>query len=301
MESEYEEEETAPRISKLKVAVFLLSLALIGCLIYITTLITKTSEIQKEVVVVKKDKDKILGDFNALKIIYDNAIAENTAMSQELIIERDKIVQLMEDIKKSDGSIAVLTTFKNKFTLLDGKMKNMVVEVNDLLTKNKNLSSKIDSTNIVLSTEKLYSKNLSEKNEVLTKTVEKASELTLLNFKCTPLKVKSSGKESETDQASKVNRLRISFFIAENRIVDDLEKKYYVQVIDPGNNVLGEKKTIRFKDVTLTYSFEKNVNYSKKSMEITEDLPGTSFAKGTYYLKVFDKNEVVSNTSFVLK
>ncbi len=301
MESKYSEEETAPRISKLKVAVFLLSLALIGCLVYITTLITKTNEAQKEVVVVKKDKEKILGDFNALKIIYDNAIAENTAMSQELIIERDKIVQLMEDIKKSDGSIATLTVFKNKFINLDRKMKNMVVEVNDLLSKNKNLSTKIDSTNSVLNSEKLITKTLSEKNEVLAKTVEKASELTLLNFKCTPLKVKNSGKESVTDQASRVNRLRISFFIAENKIVDDLEKKYYVQVIDPGNNVLGEKKTIRFRDVSLTYSFEKNVNYNKKTIEITEDLPGTNFATGTYYLKVFDKNEVVSNTSFVLK
>lgn len=301
MESEYSEEETTPRISKLKVAVFLLSLALIGCLVYITTLITKTNEVQKEVVVVKKDKEKILGDFNALKIIYDNAIAENTAMSQELIIERDKIVQLMEDIKKSDGSIAVLTTFKNKFINLDSKMKNMVVEVNDLLTKNKNLSTKIDSTNTVLNSEKLISKTLSEKNELLSKTVEKASQLTVLNFKCTSLKVKSSGKESVTDQASKVNRLRISFFIAENKIVDDLEKKYYIQVIDPGNNVLGEKKTVRFNEVTLTYSFEKNVNYNKKTIEISEDLPGTDFAKGTYYLKVFDKNEVVSNTSFVLK
>lgn len=122
MESEYSEEETTPGISKLKVAVFLLSLALIGCLVYITTLINKTNEVQKEVVVVKKDKEKILGDFNALKIIYDNAIAENTAMSQELIIERDKIVQLMEDIKKSDGSIAALTVFKNKFINLDSKI-----------------------------------------------------------------------------------------------------------------------------------------------------------------------------------
>jgi hypothetical protein len=301
MESEYSEEETAPRISKLKVAVFLLALALIGCLVYITTLITKTNEVQKEVVVVKKDKEKILGDFNALKIIYDNAIAENTAMSQELIIERDKIVQLMEDIKKSDGSIAALTVFKNKFINLDSKMKNMVVEVNDLLSKNKNLSTKIDSTNTVLNSEKLITKSLSEKNEALAKTVEKASVLTVLNFKCTSLKVKNSGKESITDQASKVNRLRISFFIAENKIVDDLEKKYYIQVIDPGNNVLGEKKTIRFNDVSLTYSFEKNVSYNKKTVEITEDLPGTNFAKGTYYLKVFDKNEVVSNTSFDLK
>ena len=52
MESEYSEKETTPGISKLKVAVFLLSLALIGCLVYITTLITKTNEVQKEIVVV---------------------------------------------------------------------------------------------------------------------------------------------------------------------------------------------------------------------------------------------------------
>jgi hypothetical protein len=135
----------------------------------------------------------------------------------------------------------------------------------------------------------------------LSKTVEKGSKLTVLNTKTAAYKLRSSGKQIETERASRADILKISFTIAENQIAKSGDKTYYVQVIDSKNNVLGEKQTESFGDKTLTYSFASTVTYQNKTVDVVEDLPGKNFEKGTYFINIFDKGELVSKTSFSLK
>jgi hypothetical protein len=40
------------------------------------------------------------------------------------------------------------------------------------------------------------------------------------------------------------------------------------------------------------------VKYENKTVQVTENLP-KDFEKGTYFVNVFDKNQMVSKTSFV--
>lgn len=75
---------------------------------------------------------------------------------------------------------------------------------------------------------------------------------------------------------------------------------YYVQVIDSKNNVLGEKRP-SLSENSLTYSFATTVKYENKSVEVSQDLPGTNFEKGLYFVNVFDKGELVSKSNFSLK
>ena len=54
--------------------------------------------------------------------------------------------------------------------------------------------------------------------------------------------------------------------------------------------------------ITKTYSFISTVKYENKTVQVNEEVPGKDFAKGTYFVNVFDKNaELVSKTSFELK
>ena len=133
------------------------------------------------------------------------------------------------------------------------------------------------------------------------KTVEVASKLTVSNLKTAAYKLRSSGKQIETEKARKADVLKISFTIAENKVAKKGDKTYYVQVIDSKNNVLGEKKTESFGSNSLTYSFETTVKYENKSVNVTQDLPGQNFEKGTYFVNVFDKGELVSKSSFSLR
>ena len=122
-----------------------------------------------------------------------------------------------------------------------------------------------------------------------------------MNTKTSAYKLRSSGKQIETDKASRADILKISFTIAENQIAKSGDKTYYVQVIDSKNNVLGEKQTETFGENTLTYSFATTVAYENKTVNVSEDLPGKNFEKGTYFINIFDKDVLVSKTSFTLR
>ncbi|WP_281232729.1 hypothetical protein [Flavobacterium gelatinilyticum] len=284
--------------SSLKAVIAVLAVLLIGSLVYIFKLSSDSDVVQTELTTTMTEKESVMKDLQELKATYDAAIAENTSMSDELIQERDKVVALMEDLNKSKGDVS---KYKAQVQAMQGKMKTLVAENDELKKQNGVLTTQRDSTIVVLGESKKYNEVLVGQNEELAKTVERGSKLSILNTKTSAYKLKSSGKQIETDKASRADILKVSFTIAENQIAKSGDKTYYVQVIDAKNNVLGEKKTENFGENSLTYSFKTTVKYENKTVQVSEDLPGKDFAKGTYFINVFDNDELVSKTSFSLR
>ena len=287
--------------SSLKVIVAILAVLLVGSLVYIFKITSDAKAVQTELTTTVSEKESIMKDLEALKTTYDAAIAENTSMSQELIKERDKVINLMADLKKSNGDVASLAKFKTQFVKLQGEMKILLAENEGLKKQNTTLTIQRDSTVVVLGESRKYNEVLVGQNADLSKTVELGSKLTVLNMKTAAYKVRKSGKQIETEKAGRADVLKISFTIAENKIAKSGDKTYYIQVIDSKSNVLGDKQTVSFGDKSLSYSFTTNVKYENKTVQVSEDLSGKDFAKGTYFVNVFDKDELVSKTSFTLK
>ncbi|MFN3640609.1 MAG: hypothetical protein ACK4UK_06795 [Flavobacterium sp.] len=284
--------------SKLKAIILILSLLLIGSLAYMFKLSSDNKKTDAEMVNLTTEKAGLMDELVELKATYDAAIAENTSLSDELIAEREKVVKLMEDLKTSQGSAS---SFRKQVNDLKAKMDELVRENDALKKMNQQLTVEIDSTKTILVEAKEYNQVLVGQNEELSKTVEKAAKLSVLNLKTSAYKVRNSGKEIETDKARRADLLKISFTIAENRVAKSGDKNYYVQVIDSKNNVLGEKQTTQFGDQSLTYSFISTVSFDNSTVDVTENLKGENFEKGTYFVNIFDKSELVSKTSFTLK
>lgn len=287
--------------SKLKLVIGVLAVALLISLGYIFKLSSDTKTLETTVTTAKSEKEAVLADLEKMKASYDTAIAENTSMSEELKAERDKVVKLMEEVKAAKGDAASMAKYKQKYNDLDKKMKNLMQENEALKAQNQKLTTDLDSTKVVLEDSKKYTQTLVGQNEELAKTVEKGSKLSITNLKTAAYKQKSSGKQIETDKASRADVLKVNFTIAENKIAKSGDKMYYVQVIDSKNNVLGNKETATFGDFSLTYSFTTTVKYENKTVDVSEQLPGKDFAKGTYFVNVFDQGELVSKSSFTLR
>lgn len=287
--------------SKLKAVIGILVVLLVLSLVYIFKLTSDAKTLETTVKTTTSEKDAVMKDLNALKVSYDAAIAENTSMSDELIAERDKVVKLMDELKKAKGDNVSLMKYKTQFKAMEAKMKGLMQDVEVLKKQNQTLKTNLDSTTVVLEDSKNYNQVLVGQNEELAKTVEKGSKLTITNLKTAAFKVRSSGKQIATDKASRTDMLQVSFTIAENKIAKSGDKTYYVQVIDAKSNVLGNKETISFGDTSLTYSFTTTVKYENKTVEVSENLPGKDFAKGSYFVNVFDKGELVSKSSFSLR
>lgn len=287
--------------SKLKAIILVLSLLLLASLGYMFKMSSDAKKVETELSSVTTEKENALTELAQLKTTYDAAIAENTSMSEELIAERDKVVKLMEEVKKSKGDAAAISKYKQQIADLQAKMNVLIRENDELKVKNQQLTAEIDSTKTILVEAKEYNQVLAGQNEELSKTVEKASKLSILNLKTGAYKVKSSGKEVETERARRADILKVNFTIAENKVAKSGDKSYYIQVIDSKNNVLGEKKLVEFGEKSLTYSFISTVQYENNTVNVSENLPGENFEKGTYFVNIFDKAELVGKTSFTLK
>ena len=257
----------------LKTAVVVLSLLLVGSVFYI---FKSSSETQKMVTLVqttKSEKDKLLQDFEGLKATYDAAIAEKTSMSSELVAERDKVIGLIANLKKSKGDVASVDRYKSKYFELENKMKDLIAENDNLKAQNGTLVAQRDSIQIITIEAKKTNETLVAQNDDLSKTVVKAQKLTVSNLKTIAVKQRSSGKQVDTEKARKADILKVSFTIAENAVATPGDKVYNVQVIDSNNNVLGEKKIENYGEKTLTYSFAKTVNYDIKILKLRKICP----------------------------
>lgn len=289
--------------SSLKAIVVVLALLLAGSLAYIFKMTTDSKTMETELTKEKSEKATFLTELENLKATYDKALEDNTTLSDDLEAEREKVINLIADLKKSKGDAVSMRKYRDQYNSLNTKMKTLIAE-NDLLKKqNQVLTTQRDSTIVVLGEQKRFNDTLVVQNENLAKTVEKASKLSIMNLRTQALKVRSSGKQIDTDKASRADQLKVCFAIAANAIAKSGNKTYYVQIIDSKNNVLGEKKIENFDNMTLTYSFTTTVAYDNKAVDVCEflDGKGKDFEKGTYFVNIFDKSELVSKTSFSLR
>lgn len=285
--------------SGLKAIIAILALLLLGSLGYMYKL---SADSKETLSLMKGEKESVMKDLEITKQSLDEAIASNTTLSDELIAERDKVQQLMADLEKTKGNDAsAISKYKNEAQRLQAKIAVLMKQISGLEKQNANLSTKVDSTSTALRNSKSINDTLISQNDNLAKKVERGSRLTVLNLQTLAVKQKSSGKQIETDKASRADVLKVSFMIAENQIAKSGDKTYYVQIIDSKNNVLGDKKIADFSDKSLTYSFIATVKYENKTVKIEKDLPVSNIQEGTFFVNVFDKTELVSKTSFTLK
>ena len=262
-----------------------------------------TTDNKETVTNLTSEKETLATDLKAKIAEYDVLIADNNALKGDFEAQKEEMEKLLVALEKSKGDAAAMAKYKNEYFRLKREMDNLVAENILLKEQNVALTSSLDSTNVVLTDAKKFNDTLVSQNDNLSKTVEKGSKLSVLNLNVLAVKERSSGKQIETDKASRADKLKISFLIAENQIAKSGDRTYYVQIIDSKNNILGDKETISISsDMSLTYTFVTKVKYENKTVQVNQEVTGSDFQPGSYFVNVFNATgEMVSKTSFSLR
>jgi len=228
--------------------------------------VLKTSNVKADSLLKTKDKD-----IEDLQKKVQTIINDKNATASQLAEAKRLVAELKGNIETYTAQIEELKTQNTQLT----QEKQQVTDERDVANKN------YDSANQVIK----------QKENV----IDIGSTLHASNFNIIGLKEKSSGKEKETTTAKRVDKLRISFDIDENRITQNGPKDIYVCITSPDGNpvtvdALGSGK-FKIRDGSeIPYTKKVQINYvqGQKQPVTVEWTQNSDFQTGNYKIEIYN-------------
>lgn len=226
----------------------------------------KTSNVKADSLLQTKDKD-----IQALKSKVQTILNDKNATAAQLSEARRLIAQLKGNIDTYTAEIESLKLANTQLT----EEKRVVTEQRDVVQKN------YDSANQVIK----------QKEDV----IDIGSTLHASNFSIIGIQEKNSGKEKETTKAKRVDKLRISFDIDENRITQSGPKDIYIAITAPDGkpvavDALGSGKFVTRDGMERPFTKKIQINYvqGQKEPVRVEWSQNSDFQTGNYKIEIYN-------------
>ncbi|MFL1012699.1 chromosome partitioning protein ParA [Flavisericum labens] len=285
----------------LKVALGIALVLFLATGFYTMNLYKKSNETKKELT---EEKELVMNDLNAMAKQYDEAIGENEIANANLLDARSRIQGLIDSLKISETNVKSLWRYKSKYISLQKEMDVLLAQNDSLRVENSYLATSLDSTRVRLEERSIFTDSLLVQNNALAEVVENAAVLNTVGLKGFGVIERTTGKLIPTERARRVDKIRVCFTVAKNALVSAGDQELYVQVIGPGNNILGLNEQVQFGEKTLNYSVISKFNYENSSLNICEFVTSkgdNDYKEGRYVVNVFNEKDLVSTSEFTLK
>ncbi len=286
----------------LKVLAGLLGVVLLGVIIYTVSLY---QDKKKTETVLTQEKELVVEDLNSLKSEYDKAILESNATNEELVTARDNIAKYIDSVKTMKADISTLARYRRQVGVLKAEREQLMAQVDSLTRSNTFIAMQRDSTYVELEKQTVFNDSLVVQNTQLADVVEKGSALNLSKFSVDAVRERNSGKLVSTSRAKATDKFKICFTVADNVISEAGDREFFVEVLDPQGNVLGESYSKTNEGgASVTYSKGTNFYYENKSLDVCDCInkPAGDFQKGNYMVNVYDDNlKLLGTSKFTLK
>ena len=264
-----------------------------------------TEVIVKEQVIVERDNVKT--DLLELQEEYATLQTNDKGMQVELEAKRAEIAQLLEQAEKHKNDAGIIAALRKEAGTLRKIMKHYVVQIDSLNTVNQVITAEKNKVKADLSTEKGITTKLSKDKEALQSTVNLGSILKANQPVAIGVKFKSGGKkEVETARSSKVEKIKVSFVLGENKIAKKGSKLVYVRIVSPDGKELcksaDEDNMFSFSGSKGYFSGKEDVEYANGELPVTVFCEsGSGFVSGKYMITIGCDNVIIGETSITLK
>jgi hypothetical protein len=231
----------------------------------------------KEQVIVERDNVK--SELLQLQKDFSNLETNDKALQAEIEAKKAEIEQLLEDAEKHKGDAYIISKLKKESETLRMIMRGYVRTIDSLGTLNKNLIVEKDNVLKELDNEKGKTTTLNKEKDDLKATIQKGSILSVSNIVAKGVKFKNGGrKESETSKASRVEKIKISFTLGENKIARAGEKTVFIRIVTPDG-----KEMAKNYDDNYRFTFDKSSGYfaGKQSLNYANtEISGVAYCEG---------------------
>lgn len=253
------------------------------------------------------EKTEIENALDNLEADYQMEIEKGTALTGDLEAARERITRLKDSVSRLEPNVAILARLRKELVKIKDEREVLAARVYVLEQENIKLALVNDSTLQALNEEIIASNQKSEQidnlSSSLKENMEKAATLLPTNFTTKGMILRNSGKEIENDRARRVDDLKVCFTLPQNALAPAGVQQFYVQVINPDNNVIGLKKKQQFDDQELTYSKIISFNYKGQELDICELIQANEddIVKGTYRANLYNGGIRVSSSELELR
>ncbi len=286
--------------NRAKILIGLLVVLLVSLAGYTYTLIQQNKE---TVLFLEADKAQVQKELEALVVSYNEILQDNKLKDKDLIAARDRVIVLLDSVKDYKANLSIITRYKAQVRGLKNERAQLFKRADSLLVVTQRLAIEKDSTTAVLIKTIKVVDSVTTANTQLFNSLEKGALIGISNLDATAIIVRKGGKIKETKRASRADKIRVCYTIAPNTLAQSGDRVLYVQVINPDNNIIGDKSNITFGQDLLTYSKSESVFYENQALDVCAIVgtAGQDVLKGLYTINIFDAQRQIGSTTLMLK
>jgi len=288
--------------SNSKIIIILLAVLLLTTLGYT---FYKNGEHKEVTDAIAEEKAEIELNLDSMIVKYEDAIADNTAMSDDLSFERDKIIALRDSIKGLENTnYSLIRRYRKQVENLEAANLELFQMNEELTLKNQVLAKDLDSVSGRVLNQIAVNDTLALQNIDLSEKVAIGSILKVNSAKVLAMREKNNGKLVETTRAKHTNAFRINFNIANNDIAERGERSVYIQVLDIKGRVLGnEGELVLLDGTTIVYSDRTLVDYLNDDISIISlvEVNKEVMVTGIYTVNLYIDNMLSGVSTITLK
>lgn len=254
--------ENKPKTTKYKVIIGIESVIILALL---ALLITSRSKVNTFII----EKDKAVTERNVLQNELDSLLTEHEKIRTEygnltadLGLKDSTIQAQAEEIQKLIESNAGKRQIQRKLDYLRGITQDYVAQIDKLLKENENLKTEVKGMQENIKEVQNKSLLLEKDKEVLTEKINSAAVLQANTLTAYGIRFRQGGKKEEAeDKAKRVEKIKISFTLSRNPLVEEGLKTVYIRIARPDQAILNEGSSFEYEGKQIMYSLQEQVYY----------------------------------------
>lgn len=250
------------------------------------------------------DAENLKEDLSIMLAEYKNLETSNDTLNAQI---RDKVAMIEElQAKVESGKYDkyAIVKLQKEANTLRSIMQSYVRTIDSLNTLNVKLIGDIKEKDNEISTVKKEKDEIQTEKEKLQGQVTKGGKLQTSALNANAIRVRDSGKQTDTERAGRADMVKACMTILENPMTKPGAKNIYMVVLKPDASVLTQNPGATFDagGTNSQYSLVREIDYQNQTMDlclyadVNEDL-----AKGTYIVQIYCEKMMIGKTTFTLK
>ncbi|MBR6130656.1 MAG: hypothetical protein IKQ20_02215 [Bacteroidales bacterium] len=263
----------------------------------------------KEYVKIETSNNELQNELNTLLAEHERIKAQYGDLAEQMT-EKDSIIMAnAAEIEHLIATQADYNRIKKQLARLQNISQEYVKEMDKLYQENQQLKDENTQVKADLEQERQDKANIQKSNEDLTSKINNAAVYKAYSVHSGAYNVKAKGDEELTDKAARAKRIKTSFVLGENSLIEPGPVNVYCRIAVPGTGKVltpGSSESFSFvhNGQRLQYSSKAVVNYNNaaQNVTLTWDIPSDDKAiKGRYIVQIFTDDQMLGESSFTLK